>query len=412
LVVDEASMMDSTELHRIRQWRERLGFRVVYIGDAEQLPPVGMEKSPVFSAGIEEIQLTEVMRQRGGNPLLDLLTDIRLGKNPSVVASLNEQTGEGVVLAQNKTVALQAITSLSSPEIVRANMNQLRVLAGRNRVVREWNGLVHGILFPSGTSPVSRGEVVIGYRNTEELRNGVEYFVDYVSDLKSFSHRYTGFMAEGWDVVLKSDPGSAAAVKVFLVSKDHEDKYAQQVQMLSDRKQEAWRIWHDSGRDKDKVKAAIMATKALEQFTGNIGIMNDISIDWSVGNLEEAEKSSLRRMFDLGYASTVHKAQGGTVNVVVVDMDDISSFPGDQPFKRKLVYTALSRASKATVIVRSAYMTSGDLLERLVRIGASPLFYSVMPPSFVVEDASRYGRGVVPLAGHGLAVLGRMGKLV
>jgi len=204
VIVDEASMMDYEELKRIRQWQEYLGFGIIYIGDVEQLPPVGMEKSPVFSSRIQEIQLTEVMRQRGGNPLLDLATDIRLGNNPDIVANLNEKTGEGIVLVQNRAAVLQAITSLSSPEIVKANMNQLRVLAGRNKTVREWNSQIHSMLFPGSVSPVCVGEVVIGYRTTEELHNGVEYFVSAVSELKPFSHD-SGFAANAWRVSLLSD---------------------------------------------------------------------------------------------------------------------------------------------------------------------------------------------------------------
>jgi len=405
VIVDEASMMDYEELRRIRQWRDRFGFGIIFIGDVEQLPPVGMEKSPVFSADIPEVCLTEVMRQRGGNPLLDLVTDIRLGNNPSLVANLNEQTGEGVVLAQNKAAVLQAITSLSSPEIVRANMNQLRVLAGRNKTVREWNGMIHGMMFPSGDSPVCEGEVVIGYRNTETMHNGVEYLVTKVSDIKSFRHDKSGFVARGWNISLTSDPEAVAEVNVFIVCRDDEAGYAQQFRILAEKKQDAWQSWHNSGRDKFKVKSAIMATKDLDDFISRVGMMNDVAADGNIGNLDESERSSLRRMFDLGYASTVHKAQGGTVNVVVIDMDDISSFPGDAVFKRKLVYTALSRASKAAIITRASFKTSEEQLEHLVRIGACLPFYSVAQLIFSVEDASSYGKGIVQTAGQGLLPL-------
>jgi len=402
LVIDEASMMDFDELRRVRQWRERLGFGILYIGDAEQLPPVGMDRSLVFSAGLREVRLTEVMRQRGGNPLLDLLTDIRLGKNPPVVASLNDSTGEGIVLANNRSAALQAIAVLSSPEIVRSNMNQLRVLAGRNSAVREWNGLIHGMLFPSAEAPVSAGEVVIGYRNTEELHNGVEYLVTRVSDQRRYRHA-CGFAASGWHVTLTSDPESGHHVSVFIVCGDDEPAYVEQYQAMAEAKQAAWQEWHDSGRSNTKIRRAIMATKALEAFTGEVGMMNDISPTGQACNLDESAKSPLRRMFDLGYASTVHKAQGGTVNVVVMDMADISTFPGEHPFKRKLVYTALSRASKAAIVVGPKFRTSEDNLSRLVEIGGSPAFYSVPQPTYVVEDASLYGKGIVPHATVGVA---------
>jgi len=172
--------------------------------------------------------------------------------------------------------------------------------------------------------------------------------------------------------------------------------------MMSERKREAWQAWHDSGRNKAKVTAAIMATKRLDNFVGKVGLMSDISTDGDVGNIEEYDKSPLRRMFDLGYASTVHKAQGGTVNVVVIDLDDISSFPGDPVFKRKLVYTALSRASKAAIVMKTTFRTSENHLEKLVKIGTSQEFYSMKQPTYAVESAFHYGKGVVPPAGQGM----------
>lgn len=51
-----------------------------------------------------------------------------------------------------------------------------------------------------------------------------------------------------------------------------------------------------------------------------------------------------------GYAITVHKSQGSTMEFVVVDADDIVR--GDMPDQRQLLYTACTRASRALWIVQ------------------------------------------------------------
>jgi ATP-dependent exoDNAse (exonuclease V) alpha subunit len=96
LFVDEVSMADKEEISKLREWQAELGFGIVFLGDMDQLPPVGLAVSPVFAEGYRTEKLTQVMRQRGGNPLLDWLTDLRLGKQSKLATALNDATGEEI----------------------------------------------------------------------------------------------------------------------------------------------------------------------------------------------------------------------------------------------------------------------------------------------------------------------------
>jgi ATP-dependent exoDNAse (exonuclease V) alpha subunit len=51
--------------------------KLMLMGDPAQLYPVGEGKSPTFSNTLEGINLTEVVRQRQGSPLLDFVTQAR-----------------------------------------------------------------------------------------------------------------------------------------------------------------------------------------------------------------------------------------------------------------------------------------------------------------------------------------------
>lgn len=71
VILDEASMIDQTNLRELRQ----LGKPLVLVGDPYQLPPVKSEESPAFK-GKNRIDLVTIHRQEKG-PLLEFLTACR-----------------------------------------------------------------------------------------------------------------------------------------------------------------------------------------------------------------------------------------------------------------------------------------------------------------------------------------------
>lgn len=92
LVVDEASMISRQLLAYLEEFADLNGTIIVFIGDHKQLPPVGEDSSPVFDAGYDELELTEIIRQGPGNPIIDLSRNLSWINTPQEV--LNEK-GEG-----------------------------------------------------------------------------------------------------------------------------------------------------------------------------------------------------------------------------------------------------------------------------------------------------------------------------
>lgn len=75
LFVDEASYIDQALLRLIFKQTEHC--KIVFIGDPAQLLNVGCTRSPVFDANFPTAQLTQVVRQAEGNPIIDLSTKFR-----------------------------------------------------------------------------------------------------------------------------------------------------------------------------------------------------------------------------------------------------------------------------------------------------------------------------------------------
>lgn len=81
ILLDEASMLQTWLVQHLKQMCNTL----VLIGDPHQLPPVGDRQNPdgYFCTRRHDAELTEVLRQGADSPILDLATDIRLGRFPA-----------------------------------------------------------------------------------------------------------------------------------------------------------------------------------------------------------------------------------------------------------------------------------------------------------------------------------------
>lgn len=75
VLIEEASFIGLTLLSWIRKRTQNC--KIFYIGDPGQLLEVGSTYSPVFAAQLPTDQLTEIVRQAKGNPIIELATNFR-----------------------------------------------------------------------------------------------------------------------------------------------------------------------------------------------------------------------------------------------------------------------------------------------------------------------------------------------
>lgn len=142
VIVDEASMVD-VELARDLEKFLPPAYAVLYVGDKGQLPPVG----GVWGADFDHptAELTKVHRQAGDNPILNLATRLREGKNTNQPFALDPDVDPGNRLVVKQTVLAQAAEWLAKKREERANATLLaytnRVRIDLNQMVRRKRGL-------------------------------------------------------------------------------------------------------------------------------------------------------------------------------------------------------------------------------------------------------------------------------
>ena len=164
VLVDEASMVDSTLLEIALRCAHPFRTRLVFVGDPAQLPPVGEAESPVFAmARAAAARLTEVVRHQG--PVLQLATGLRNGqlpcRRPPAFAPVRDDHGQVSALSRSAWLAAAQAGLRRAAEL--DNPDHARILCYTNRCLEELVPLarraIHGDM--ADQLPVLPGEVLI-----------------------------------------------------------------------------------------------------------------------------------------------------------------------------------------------------------------------------------------------------------
>ncbi len=164
VLVDEASMVDSTLLEIALRCAHPFRTRLVFVGDPAQLPPVGEPQSPVFGMGrAATAALTEVVRHQG--PVLQLATGLRNGRLPcrQPPACPPVRTAQGLVAISPRQEWLAAAQAALRRAVELDNPDHARILCYTNRALEQLVPLarraIHGEM--ADQLPVLPGEVLI-----------------------------------------------------------------------------------------------------------------------------------------------------------------------------------------------------------------------------------------------------------
>jgi DNA polymerase III delta prime subunit len=321
IIVDEASMVNSSLYDFIATESTVYSVRVLFVGDPAQLPPVGETDSRVF--GIEnKARLTQIVRQAESNPIIGLSMEIR-----ACIAEAEQ--GNTLMPATNKYLQLNGpsgITKLPSrdwwrwfpsafqSDSFKQSNDAFRILAWTNKKVDEYNNAIHRLLYPNCfDTPFAEGEIV-AFRKPLVQEGGTvliatDQEVKVVGMLRADNIIYGDKM---WQIEVETDEGNRH--KVWYLDKADEVLFEQELKRLADlAKKEP---------DKEKRKTAWQDFWTLKKLPAQIAMC---------------------------YAITVHRSQGSTFNNIFVDMEDIMRNRNWLECL-KLFYVAITRARYAVVL--------------------------------------------------------------
>ncbi|MCP9848369.1 AAA family ATPase [Cyanobium sp. Morenito 9A2] len=351
VLVDEASMVDSSLLEITLRCAHPFQTKLVFVGDPAQLPPVGEASSPVFAlsrrAGCE---LQEVVRHQG--PVLRLADGLRRGQLPCQLPPLGPALlrPEGLVAVLSKGDWLQAAQAALRVGADLDEPDHARILCYTNRSLEALVPLarraIHGEM--ADQLPVLPGEVLITRSAVmaPACREGAEGGEE--PDLVLGSNR---------ELVVRDVTPERCDLAEFGVGRDLGlDGGAPVIETLV--------VQVESGETQLGLRLLPpLGSWARAQLEA---VLNRLRSQAREAGPQDG-RGLWRRFFlvrdafaSLGPAAvlTVHRSQGSSFGEVFVERDVF--WPADPVLRRQLVYVAVSRARRGVTLMGA----SGSPAER------------------------------------------------
>jgi len=316
ILIDEASMVNREQCSKL----EAKGWKILYVGDPAQLPPVGEDTSPAFEYETKFL-MTEVVRQQADNPVVGIATMLR------------DRIAEGASYTLRDIGSFAVAGDNRLRKVSRANLHTWalgalekgldgRILAYTNATVQQHNAALHAKLYPD--APLfGVGEKVLvndAYAlplaagadrdaEPEMLTNGTMMTVKACTLRAPEEHGVVTY-----DVECEHPDGRILTLPVAL----HEANAKSVHKFLTDK---VWALRKKLGKteaDRAELRKLLQVRKPLNLL------------------------APLRH----AYACTVHKSQGSTYDVTFVDFADM--FRSED--RTKLMYVAVTRTSNFLVI--------------------------------------------------------------
>ena len=319
IIIDEASMINEENYRILNDIAKRNGLKIIYVGDAAQLAPVNETKiSKVFRDQGHDVRTLSIVERTGDNAILKEATALRENKTLSGESSFNAK-GQGVAyLKASNQQEKEAVIARFVPKL-KSNPNYFRILAYTNAAVANYNTKVRKLLGYNDNIP-RVGEPITGYANWGYVydRNGGKYrFInsEAYKVVKVESPRNTKIsLPDGSSVTMQAIPiilensmGEKDTFNLMDIKGNQENR-----RIATQLAQVKSQLWNKARGLSGKAKAQILQQiNAIDEFL----FVND--------NIIEGNRTLQAKVFDFGYAMTVHKSQGSTFTHVLVDDVDI-----------------------------------------------------------------------------------------
>lgn len=335
IICDEASMVNDALYDLMIDRCIKNSCKVIFIGDEAQIKPVNSDyTSKVFSVE-DKFYLTEIFRQKEGSALADLLFKSRT-EFINWFETKESEFGSLYVTNQPKEFFIHSLDYFKKA-IQNQDILETKILSYTNDRVEIFNNKSHNYLF--GDKQYAEGEFLTCYDSIEfnynSFWNGMDYIVSsvpkeidiYIPNVGEFP----GFNLEVYDSSEKKN------IDFNILSKELTIKDIKSITgMIETIRTDAIEA------KKFKSKQSRELWKQYYQMMNSFTTPFDMYYD---------NRLIRKKTFDYGYAITLHKSQGSSINNVSIDMKSIGACR-DEMEKRQLQYVALSRTKNNVHILQ------------------------------------------------------------
>jgi exodeoxyribonuclease-5 len=344
LIVDEVSMLSDDLFEELLKYRDKT--KIIFMGDPAQIPPVGRPDCIPFrdelleGYRIKTLNLRQIMRQKEGNPIIELSVKIRknIGNSNSGIFPQNKinQIGEGV-----EFINLNSLESRSFFRVIlekyfktdrfKKDSEYCKIIGWRNKTISSMNDLVRKIIY--GEEALS-SKILIGEKL---IANSPILEKDTIIFNTNDEFTVESFEVETEDLRFKvsdhpdDDP--------YSISLKHYEALVSYLDEDDDLVRKTIRILHEDSEPEFKKLANVLKLRAINK--------KGKDKSWLV------YYNFLRRYADVmyGYSLTSHKAQGSTYDTVFLLEDDID-VNWNIVERNRIKYTAYTRSSRKLYVIK------------------------------------------------------------
>lgn len=328
-IVDEGSMIDKFAIKYM--YKKKL-YRTVLIfaGDIGQVRPIQDSNelnnfSPIFSnKNISWIK--NRVRQGEGNPILahmDYYWNMTQNPSPKFEENLqkdNEENHLGRIIYTND---MKNVIKTYLPHFKRAveekNTNIIKIITYRNTIRQKINDLVRRALYGEGVAEYEIGDLMIMTDTYQvdrytKYENSLEFCVtSFRKDVKQIGEYHFDYFD------LRGITGNDSTISVPVLAEKDKEKFKRFIDKLF---------------NEAKEKQGLARRNAF------------------------ADARAVQNIFakcDSGYCLTVHKSQGSTYDISIVNLTDMLKAPINIQEQASLIYTGGTRARKEVVMVCKSF---------------------------------------------------------
>jgi len=297
-IVDECSMLETKIVNMLDDFK----FPIIFVGDSEQLPPVGEVVSPVFNRNYPNVKLEEIVRQGEGNPIITLSRNLELiRKRESHVLD----GGYGYVFQNDKTRIIENLAAVNGTD-------DLKYLAFTNTEVNSMNKRVRERLYGNNPAKIELKETLVMDAPKGEHWTNKEI---KVQDLKIITEKIR--IPTSRSKFTYNGPTNCDTIKmrVYRINDDFNIVHEQSQQMYN---------------------------IALSTIINNCEKLN-----WSWKCKYFFVEQFAQTKYN--HAITIHKSQGSTYQEAVLNVGTVNTVRNPS-IRKKMLYTGVTRAAKLLVL--------------------------------------------------------------
>lgn len=331
LLIDEGSMIDDDLLEIVMNCIPH-SCQVIVIGDKHQVQPVRHEPGRISSVFTDPrfrlVELTEIVRQKADNPIIEVATGIRQGG--WFKSNWNREQKCGVLHVSSITKVMEKILSkVNCPE----DLLDYRLLAYTNKVVDKMNSVVRRHVYNTDQpyidneylimqQPVSRETEIGGETQVEIIINNGEIVKIKSGSIRPFTMQIDLPLVESFDV---------EAANMTVITDDELNPGA-----FDGAEYDITVVWDaESQAALNSALASAAAQYRSLSVRKKKGEKGNWDYFWDI-------KGRFAETKTLG-ASTIHKCQGTTVKGCGIYTGDMNGATED--IQTQLAYVACTRAT-------------------------------------------------------------------